>query len=439
MKLSTIAQMNYDLCIGCGICKSICPTEAIKIILSKNLKKYIPITNKSKCIKCEQCINICPGYSVNFKHLNNKIFNKSANEPWIGIYKNCYIGFSQDYKIRKNASSGGIITSILIYALENKLIDGVLITRMNKNQAYKTQTILATNTEQIISGMGSKYCPVNISSGLDEILQKDGKYAVVGLPCHIHGIRKAQLVNKKLRDRIVFCIGLFCSHSVRYSGTEFLFKKYNIEKKEIQKISYRGNGWPGTFNIKLKNKEIKISYNYIWNTLFGPNFFTPYRCLTCIDQTNELADISVGDAWLKEIVASDKIGTSIIISRNSKGENLVKKVLNEGIIHISNIDKSLVIKSQYHSLYNKKMGFYPKTKILNRIKFNTPKYYKKIYKTSRLLLIPNMISIFNSIILNNKKNNKLFEFIPLKILRFYGALTYYIDTLTSKIVRGLKL
>ena len=108
-ELKTIAKMGYDLCIGCGICKSICTTQAIEIILSNDLKIYKPKIDNSKCINCGQCINVCPGYSVNFNHLNNKIFNKKKDKSLIGIYKKCYIGFSNDYDIRKNASSGGII------------------------------------------------------------------------------------------------------------------------------------------------------------------------------------------------------------------------------------------------------------------------------------------------------------------------------------------
>ena len=89
-------------------------------------------------------------------------------------------------------------------AFQKKLIDGVLTTKMNEKQPLRTQTFLATNPEEIISGMGSKYCPVNLNPGLDEILSKNGKFAFVGLPCHIHGIRKAQLVNQKIRDKIFY-------------------------------------------------------------------------------------------------------------------------------------------------------------------------------------------------------------------------------------------
>ncbi|MEA1899059.1 MAG: coenzyme F420 hydrogenase/dehydrogenase beta subunit N-terminal domain-containing protein, partial [Bacteroidota bacterium] len=41
----------------------------------------------------------------------------------IGNYKNIYVGHAIDEIIRKNASSGGIVTSLLISALEHRMID----------------------------------------------------------------------------------------------------------------------------------------------------------------------------------------------------------------------------------------------------------------------------------------------------------------------------
>jgi pyruvate formate lyase activating enzyme len=43
-----------DRCIGCGVCSTICPSDAIQI------KNGIPITEKEKCILCGKCIEKCP-------------------------------------------------------------------------------------------------------------------------------------------------------------------------------------------------------------------------------------------------------------------------------------------------------------------------------------------------------------------------------------------
>ena len=55
--------------------------------------------------------------------------------------------------------------------------------------------IFAQDTEPV-SATKSKYCPVPANVRIKKILRRNGKFAVVGLPCHIHGVRKAEMLNK---------------------------------------------------------------------------------------------------------------------------------------------------------------------------------------------------------------------------------------------------
>jgi len=43
-----------DVCVGCGACKKVCPTDAIT-----GEKKALHVIDKEKCIKCDQCFTIC--------------------------------------------------------------------------------------------------------------------------------------------------------------------------------------------------------------------------------------------------------------------------------------------------------------------------------------------------------------------------------------------
>ena len=52
--LRTRPRLKADLCVGCGICKNICPAKAIVI---KNGKARI---NKKSCIRCFCCQEFCP-------------------------------------------------------------------------------------------------------------------------------------------------------------------------------------------------------------------------------------------------------------------------------------------------------------------------------------------------------------------------------------------
>ncbi|OFV67263.1 MAG: coenzyme F420 hydrogenase subunit beta [Candidatus Syntrophoarchaeum caldarius] len=201
----TISQVVKDnLCTGCGTCLALCPNEAIEMVIDEKKGVYVPELNEEKCNNCGICYKVCPGHEVDFKELNLEIFGKEPDDILIGNYLNCYIGYSTDYDIRYNSSSGGLVTQLLIFALEEGIIDGALVTRMKKDNPLEPEPFIARTREEVIEARGSKYCPVPANVALKEILNsKEGeKFAVVGLPCHIHGLRKAQQVNEKLKEGV---------------------------------------------------------------------------------------------------------------------------------------------------------------------------------------------------------------------------------------------
>ena len=331
---NTIASVIKDgLCTGCGTCVSLCPEEAIKIVINEKKGIYIPKINEERCNNCGICFKVCPGHEVDFKELNLEIFGKEPEDILIGNYLNCYIGYSTDYDIRYNSSSGGLVSTLLIFALEEGIIDGALVTRMKKDNPLEPEPFIARTREEIIEASKSKYCPVPANIALKEILNsKEGeKFAVVGLPCHIYGVRKAEQINKKLKERIVLHFGIFCSSEHTFLGTEFLLQRISVKKEDIIKIDYRGEGWPGGMTIALKNGNKKfLPLNEYWKE-FGP-FFIPTRCIFCFDESCELSDISFGDIFLPELTEKDEIGTSRIISRNKVGEDILQRaILNKKV------------------------------------------------------------------------------------------------------------
>jgi len=324
MTQKTIAQVVKDgLCTGCGTCVSLCPEEAIKLIIDEKKGIYISELDEDGCNNCGICYKVCPGHEVDFKGLNLEIFGKEPEDILIGNYLNCYTGHSTDYNIRYNSSSGGLVTALLIFALEEGIIDGALVTRMKRDNPIEPEPFIARTVEEIIEASKSKYCPVPANIALKEILDsKEGeKFAVVGLPCHIHGVRKAEQINKKLKEKIVLHLGIFCNHVPNFWGTKLLLQRLKVREDEVIKLGYRGEGYPGSMKISKKSGELLLLPDY-WSFV-GTYFFYPARCLMCSDGICELADISFGDAWLPEL-SDDKIGKSIIVSKSEIGDKILQ-------------------------------------------------------------------------------------------------------------------
>lgn len=331
----TIESVVTDgLCTGCGTCFAVCPVSAVNMTKSNRQGTYVPQINWEMCNQCGICFEVCPGHSVDYEQLNRSLFGKEPLDTVLGCYLNCYAGHATDYDIRYNATSGGMVTALLISALGAGIIDGALVTRMSQENPFEPEPFIARTKAEIISAARSKYCPVPANIALRGILKEDGKYAVVGLPCQISGMRKAEELNSSLKAKIVLHLGLFCIQSQNFQAVEFLLWQRGINKEDVSGFQYRGTGWPGGGTIYLKDgRQFFIPLVPDLREVYDVSFF-PFRCKLCTDPANEFADICFGDAFLPEFLSKDSLGTSSIVSRTQKGEEFLQSMADRGIIDL---------------------------------------------------------------------------------------------------------
>lgn len=338
-----------DLCTGCGTCAAMCPREIIEMNVNRKKGIYEPII-VGECDECGVCIKVCPGVSVDFRELNREIFGYEGEDMLLGNHEACYVAHSTDEKLRYDASSGGMVTQILIHLIDKGIVDGALVTRMNPEKPLEPEPFIARTPEDIIEAAGSKYCPVPANIALREILREPGKYAVVGLPCHIQGIRKAEMINRKLRERIVYHLGIVCNHTPSFMATEFLLKRLGVRREEVTGIRYRGDGWPGSLKVETVSGDILLLLPEYWGSGFG-QLFKPSRCRRCCDHMAELSDMSFADPWLREF-EGEKKGKTLIVLR--KGLGILDELKDEGLCQLQPLEPDKVLTSQLYNIYMKK-------------------------------------------------------------------------------------
>lgn len=323
--------------------------------LQKKIKKYLPQVKK---------------LAAKNSLLIKEFLERGKKRSLLGKTRGCYLAFAKDRQVRYAASSGGSVTALLLFLLKKRLIDGALVTQMDEKNLLKAKVKLAFTPKEIIQAMGSKYQPVALLSGLKEISKtKNKKFAVVGLPCHIQSLRRLEKENPALKKKIFLCLGLFCGSTVSFTGTNFLLKYLGFNLKEVKGISYRGHGWPGKLVVKTENKSHSFSYSELAN-FFNLGLFVPPACFQCADFSNELADLSFGDAWLPEIMKKDKLGTNIIIARTKKGEGILKRA--NKVISVKRINEKKIIKAFWWRLYSKKGKLsFPYKLIFSFYRFNS--------------------------------------------------------------------
>ena len=371
-KHATIEKVvKRRLCTGCGVCAGICPRDAIDMTIDKGKGCYVPVVYKDRCTQCDLCYQVCPGQVVDFEGLNTALFGNIPEHVAVGRYLASYIGHAADDETRHSSSSGGVVTALLIFALEKGLIDGALVTRMRRDKPLRPEPFIARTRDDIVSAMGSKYCPVAADVAVKEILQSPGRYAVVGLPCHIQGLRKAEQQLKELRERIRYRISIACSLDYSFLGTERLLRAYGVMPESVERIDYRGRGWPGTMCVRLTDETERTIPLAEYYRRLGP--YSLRRCTLCSDMLGELSDLSCGDAWVPRVTQTDKAGSSFVLSRTPEGEELLENAASNEAVVLSDLDLRDLVASQGHALF-KKRKLKARMRLLQLFGQRVPKY-----------------------------------------------------------------
>jgi coenzyme F420 hydrogenase subunit beta len=348
----------------------VCPSSAIRLTWNGR-EGYDLVVEPQRCDNCGLCELVCPGPAVDFVGLTERFLDGDRDDPRLGRFLACHVGHARDEEIRWDAASGGIVTALLVAGLRKGLFDGAVVTRMSPASPLEPMPILATTEEEIKAAAGSKYCPVPANLRLREILDAEGEYAVVGLPCHIHALRMAQARIPRLRDRVAVCISLFCGLNMSPLGTRVALGRRRLPADEVTDLRYRGDGWPGALHVQFRDGRTFREHLYSY---FDSSFsaYEMRRCDLCSDVFGELADVSCGDAWLPEYTAIDDRGTSVVIVRDTRGQELLASLCQP--LELASLDAERVIASQENAITWKKDRFRAKATIARLTGRQTPTY-----------------------------------------------------------------
>lgn len=405
--------IKHNLCNRCGSCVGL---SHGKIIFSNKTGNYLPAILEEPDQETAALIDhACAGADFNFPEYKQLLFANTPNfHTYTGAYTSISIGYAGHENIRKNGASGGILSAILIWLLENGEIEGAVVTGMSEKEPWLTKSFIATTKNQILEAAQSKYIITSVNEILPEIAAFNGRLAYVGLPGQVQSIRKLQKINHPWVQNIKYIFGPFYGNTLHFSSIKSFLHSYGYKDyTAITKLYFRYGEWPGNMRIEFDNNK------FIQLPKFHANYLIPFHIvknsLLCTDLSNEFTDISGGDAWAPVYEERGK-GYSMVIARNKKGQEILDKMCADGSLQLEPIDENQAITMHSHGYDLKKRGSFIRIRFRKFLGMPTPNFGYTLsgFTMSRYLM--EMAISFLLLMLGTTFMRKLVELIPPSII-----------------------
>ena len=307
-------------CTVCGACIAACPGSHIKLIENKPKRPKRAVD----CVGCSTCYDAC--YMLRhdlIRDIEGSVIGRGTKES-IGLYRRAVAARTKDAEVGRTCQNGGIVTTLLLYALDTGVIDGALVVGRDN---WAPVAYIAKTRDEIMLSAGSKYGVVPVLKELRAAVVDHGlgKICVVGSPCHIQSIRYLKHKGLPLASSVKLTVGLFCRENYKYACLAEKIRAKGVDIEHIDKLDVSNE-----FNIHAGGEKLSLPIVEVKSCV-------PRHCLVCQDFVAELADISIGsDVSVEE--------WSTVMIRTEEGEKVFAGMERRGLIETKEIGRISEIK-----------------------------------------------------------------------------------------------
>jgi coenzyme F420 hydrogenase subunit beta len=303
--------VTTGLCTGCAGCVIACPHDVLGY--SHESGGYRPFhleeeLGEGDCIHgqkgCTSCTRACPRFRLWEVQADELLQGRVRTpEEASGISSDIFLARAADPTVLESGQDGGLVSAMLIWALEHDVIDAALVSYLEGDgRSWKTVPGVARTRGEVLAGAGSRYTYTANTLAYDAAIEGGAeRIGLVGMGCQSSSppVMKARKVGKVGR-RFAFNIGLLCSKTFDDAIFPELFEaKYGLAREHMVKMNIKG-----VFQIWMDDgsyHEVPLKECHAW---------TREGCKMCPDFAAEHADISTGgigafNDWTLTIVRTD--------------------------------------------------------------------------------------------------------------------------------------
>jgi coenzyme F420 hydrogenase subunit beta len=311
--------IKQGFCTLCGACEAACPVHAISIV-NREIQYY----DCSDFLDlCPICYDICPHTEPllleTMKFVADAPFRRNA----LGYYRKILLAQATDPELRELSHSGGVVTAILTQSLQDGTIDSAVVSEAEPYEPLKLKPQISLVPDDVLAAVDSKFSASSVAKAFGNAVREYGKtkIAFVGVPHQVLAIRKLEAWEHRIMSSLELTIGLFCLWVFSLNNLlNYLKESFSIEHSDVKRMDLTDK-----YIVYTPDRTVEIPLEDVIPHIMN-------KCRTCNDFTSELADISVGGAY-------PLTDWSTVIIRTKKGEEVLKRSLESGVIRARSIEK----------------------------------------------------------------------------------------------------
>lgn len=326
--------LKGQLCTGCGLCASLSGGAISMEMLAPGYARPIQHGGVSQAVDA-QISAACPGVVV------APWEEQTALHPYWGPYRSVSTGYATDDAVRYEASSGGVLSALLIHALKTGQVDRVIHVRADPNNPTRNVTTSARTAEEVMVGAGSRYTASSPLSQIEVELASGGALAFVGKPCDVSALRQLALIDPRVGRHVPLMLSFFCGGMPSHAGVDRILGAMGLTSAELASFRYRGQGWPGkTVAVTRDGRSGEMRYADSWGKHLSKE--VQFRCKICPDAVGGAADVACADAWYGGETGypsfEEQNGRSLVVARTGAGEALMQGAVAAGVVKVEPLD-----------------------------------------------------------------------------------------------------
>jgi coenzyme F420 hydrogenase subunit beta len=320
------------LCIGCGLCVALAGPARVKLVLTPEGRER-PIASQALDLPTLEAINAaCPGTRVEGARPETRSDLAATDIVW-GQAERLAVGYASDPQVRRQASTGGVLTALGQFLLSTGRAKFVLHVGASRSQPMRTEARISYESVSVLEGAGSRYGPAAPLLDFGSVLERREPFALIAKPCDIAAVRNLARQDARVDRYLTYALTFSCGGASDLRKSEEILATLGLEEHEVSLFRYRGEGNPGPTRIDTYDgRSFELTYNQVWED--EAKWMIQPRCKICPDAIGESADLVATDVWPGGGPTGEDAGFNGIIVRTLRGLELFQAALAANVISL---------------------------------------------------------------------------------------------------------